>query len=247
MAVDECFCGAEVDGGDDRESEVAAWHAHFTEHHPQFGITATQVRNRIERVEMLEPVGDRVAEIGDVEVVDLGPERVDDVLEFFDRHAFADNPNWASCYCMAHHVDGEWGERTWQQNREELAARIRAGTTSGVLGYVDGALVGWCNNSRRDQFPHYASGEQDDRACVAACFVVRPEFRGHGVGDVLLGAAIEQARRSGLDEMEGRPHPEPPDEGAAYRGTVERFTRMGFERVGDDGPHTAILRHRLTP
>ena len=250
MAVEECFCGAEIDLGDDRESEVAAWHAHFSEHHPQFGITVTQVRNRIERVEMLAPVGERPAEVGDVEVVDLAPERVDDVLEFFDRHAFADNPNWASCYCMAHHIEGgelgsAWGERTWQQNREELAERIRSGDTSGVLGYVDGALVGWCNSSRREQFPHYATGERDDRACVAACFVVRPEFRGRGVGNRLLAAAIDQASRAGLEEMEGRPHPEPPDAGAAYRGTVELFTRMGFERVGDDGSHTAILRRRL--
>jgi GNAT superfamily N-acetyltransferase len=115
------------------------------------------------------------------------------------------------------------------------------------MGSASPAISAFTRAAPRDQFPHYASGENDDRACVAACFVVRPEFRGKGIGDRLLAAAIEQARRSGLDEMEGRPHPDPSDEGAAYRGTVERFTRMGFERVGDDGPHTAILRRRLAP
>jgi GNAT superfamily N-acetyltransferase len=250
MAVYQCFCGADVDAGDDRETEVAGWHAHFTEAHPQFGLSVTQVRNRIERSEMLVPPGERVATLDRLEVVELAPDRVEDVLEFFDHHAFADNPNWASCYCMAHHVEDDettpgWGGRTWQQNREELADRIRTGRTTGTLGYVDGQLVGWCNNSRRDQFPHYASGQADDRACVAACFIVRPEYRGHGIAERLLAAAVDQAKRDGLSEMEGRPHPDPQNEGAAYRGTIGLFERAGLEKVEDAPPHTVIMRRQL--
>lgn len=250
MAIEQCFCGTDVDVGDDRESEVAAWHAHFTQSHPQFGLTSTQVRNRIERAEMLAPVGEQVAALGEVELVDVEPARLDDVLEFFDRHAFADNPNWASCYCMAHHLEGgestdEWGRRTWRQNRDDLSERIEAGTTRGVLCYVDGVLVGWCNNSRRDQFPHYASGEGDERACVAACFIVRPEYRGHGIGNQLLAAAVVQAAREGLSEMEGRPHPDPQNQGSAYRGTVGLFEKAGFEKKGQDEAHAITLRRRL--
>lgn len=252
MPIDQCFCGADVDVGDDHESEVAAWHAHFTASHPQFGLTETQVRNRIERSEMLAPVGEKVTALGEVELVDVEPARLEDVLEFFDRHAFADNPNWASCYCMAHHLEGgeatdEWGGRTWRQNRDELAERIQEGTTTGVLCYVDGVLAGWCNSSRREQFPHYASGEDDDRACVAACFIVRPEYRGHGIANRLLAAAVGQAARKGLSEMEGRPHPDPQNQGAAYRGTVGLFQKEGFEKSGQDEPHTVTLRRRIDP
>ncbi len=253
MTVEQCFCGTDVDLGEDREAEVAAWHAHFTEQHAQFGLTVTQVRNRIERVEMLAEPGERVGALGQVEVVPLGPDRVDDVLEFFDRRAFADNPNWASCYCMAHHVEGgeqspDWGQRTWQQNRAELADRIRAGTTTGALCYVDGNLVGWCNSSRRDQFPHYKAGEGDDAACVAACFIVSPEHRGHGIANLLLDAALEQATSEGRAEMEGRPHPDPQNEGAAYRGTIGLFEKAGLTKVGDDPvSYSAILRRPLGP
>lgn len=250
MAIDRCFCGTDVEVGDDRESEVLAWHEHFTEKHPELGVTVTQVRNRIERTEMLATPGERVAALGATDIVELAPDRVDDVLEFFDKHAFADNPNWASCYCMAHHLEGgesapEWGQRTWQQNREELADRIRSGDTTGTLCYVDGQLVGWCNNSRRDQFPHYRSGRGDDEACVAACFIVSAEHRGHGIAQRLLAAALEQANENGRIEMEGRPHPDPKNQGAAYRGTVDLFEKAGFEKVGEDPPHTVILRRRL--
>jgi GNAT superfamily N-acetyltransferase len=253
MPIEQCFCGADVDTGDDRDSEVAGWHAHFTEQHPQFGLTETQVRNRIERVEMLEPPGERVAALGHVEIVDVSPERVDDVLSFFDHHAFADNPNWASCYCLAHHLEGgetspDWGKRTWQENRAELADRIRAGKTTGTLCYVDGKLAGWCNSSRREEFPHYRAGEHDDQASVAACFIVSAEHRGHGIANRLLAAAVEQAERQGLSEIEGRPHPSPDNEGAAYRGTVGLFEKAGFEKVADDeSTHSAVLRRSLKP
>lgn len=253
MAVHQCFCGDDVDADKDREAEVAAWYAHFTEKHAQFELTVTQVRNRIERAEMLDAPGERVADLGQVEVFDLGPDRVDEVLDFFDRRAFADNPNWASCYCLAHHVEGgessaDWGQRTWQQNREELAARIRSGRTTGTLCYVDGQLVGWCNSSRRGEFPHYKSGEADDQVALAACFIVSPEHRGHGIANRLLAAAVERATRDGLTGMEGRPNPnpDPQNAGAAYRGTVGLFEKAGFERVGEDGPsHSAILRRPL--
>ena len=90
MTVEECFCGAPVECGDDRDAAVAAWHGHFSEHHAEFGLTVTQVRNRVERVAMLDPPGERVDEVGRLDIVDLDPAHVDDVLEFFDRKAFAD-------------------------------------------------------------------------------------------------------------------------------------------------------------
>lgn len=252
MAIEQCFCGADVDLGADRESEVAGWHAHFTEAHPNFQLTPTQVRNRIERAEMLDEPGERVEALGATEIVELSPERVDDVLDFFDRRAFADNPNWASCYCLAHHLEhgefsDEWGTRTWQQNRDELADRIRSGATSGVLCYVDGKIAGWCNSSRRDQFPHYRIGEADDQASVAACFIVSSEHRGHGIAKRLLEAAVEEAERNGLVEIDGHPHPDPQNDGSAYRGSVPLLESQGFEKVGEEAPHSVTLRRRLRP
>jgi hypothetical protein len=49
-------------------------------------------------------------------------------------------------------------------------------------------------------------------------------------------------------EMEGRPHPDPQNEGSAYRGTVGLFEKAGFTKVGDDAEtSSAILRRDLRP
>ncbi len=246
MPTTTCFCGAALTG-DDHDAHVQASYAHFTSTHPEFNLTETQVRNYIEREAMLEPPSARVEALGVVEVVPLGPDRVTDVLEFFDRHAFADNPGWASCYCLAHHVEeGEgtpsWGARTWQDSRAELAARIRSGRTTGVLCYVDGKLVGWCNASRRREFPHYATGEDDWAACVAACFIVAPAYRGHGIARQLLDATIEHCRDNEIKEVEGRPHADPQWSGAAYHGTVRLFEQAGFHKVADSPPSVILRR-----
>ena len=110
--------GAEISGADIDE-QVAAGVAHFADEHPQIGVTATGVRNFIEREPMLTGGTERLDTLGEVSVVALGPERVDDVLAFFDRDAFADFPGWAGCYCMAHHFpdEAEWADRSWQRNR----------------------------------------------------------------------------------------------------------------------------------
>lgn len=246
MPTTTCFCGASL-SGDSHDAHVAASHAHFTAAHPEFNLTETQVRNYIEREAMLEPAGEPVAALGVVEEVPLTPDRLDDVLEFFDHHAFADNPGWASCYCLAHHLEeGEgtasWGARTWQANRGELADRIRAGRTTGVLCYADGKLIGWCNTSRRNEFPHYAAGDDDHAVCVAACFIVAPAYRGHGVARRLLERAIGECSAAGVSAIEGRPHADPQWAGAAYHGTVSLFEQAGFEKVGERPPSVLLRR-----
>jgi GNAT superfamily N-acetyltransferase len=240
MLSSTCECGFEMTGAD-RDEQVAVAHAHFTEKHPEYGVTATQCRNYLEREEMLSPETERQAEIGPVEVVAISPDRVNDILTFFDRDAFADNAGWAPCYCMAHHVPGgegtsAWRERTWQQNRDDLAARIRSGATTGAVAYDGGRIVAWCNASARCQYPEYAKGDgRDADTGVVACFAVAPTHRGHGLATRLLSAAVEQFRATGVDPIEAHPATDPKSPGAAYRGTTALYERAGFEGPDADG------------
>src|SRR5687767_13824095 len=94
----------EVLEADDFESHVVVVLDHYTAAHPQLGLNELQVRNYLERMPVLSTDTDRLPEIGDIEVKVLTADLVDDVLAFFDRDAFAGNPAWASCYCMAHHI-----------------------------------------------------------------------------------------------------------------------------------------------
>jgi GNAT superfamily N-acetyltransferase len=244
---DECKVVLEAE---DVDAHVTLVLDHFTETHPQYGLTERQVRNYLERMPMLSTDTGRVAEIGEVEVKRLGPELVDDVIAFFDRDAFAGNPAWASCYCMAHHVEGgeegaDWGGRSWRDNRGEIAERIRTGETQGVVAYCDGRLVAWCNASPRCKYPDYARSDgADDTTGVVTCFVVAPTHRGHGLARRMLAAVLEHFPESGITAAEAHPANDVQWPGAAYRGTIPLYEEHGFEVV-HQGQRATVVRREL--
>ena len=45
----------------------------------------------------------RLDRIGEVEIRDVGPALLSAYLDFFDKSAFRDFPEWQSCYCMETH------------------------------------------------------------------------------------------------------------------------------------------------
>jgi GNAT superfamily N-acetyltransferase len=254
MLSARCLCGHELVGAT-RDEQVAVAHEHFATAHPGLELSDTQIRNYLERSDQIAPVtsSGAGAETGDGEIaiVDLTADRVDDVLAFFDRHAFADNAAWASCYCMAHHVPGgeatpEWAERTWQRNRADLSARIGAGTTTGTLAYAGGRVVGWCNASPRSQFPDYAAdaadGADDDRVGLVACFVIAAGYRGRGVASRLLAGAVGQFRRRRFTAVEARPAPQATTEAGNYHGPLSMYLAAGFAPAGPAAAPDSVVR-----
>ncbi|MEY2568733.1 MAG: hypothetical protein QOE35_3262 [Actinomycetota bacterium] len=243
-------CGVQLEA-DDFDAHVALVLDHYTVDHPSYGLGERQVRNYLERMPMLSPDTDRRETIAEVEVAALTADRVDDVVAFFDRDAFAGNPAWASCYCMAHLVPGgeagdEWRGRSWRDNRHDLDSRIRKGELQGIVAYCDGQMVGWCNASPRCVFPDYASGDstEDDATGVVACFVVAPTHRGHGLARRMLAAALDQFPSIGVTSVEAHPATDPRWPGAAYRGTVPLYTEHGFEVVSES-EHSTIVRRDI--
>lgn len=231
-----CYCGA-VLAGDDVESLVDVGVDHFGAEHEKWQLTDTQVRNFIEVDQQIDGPTERLDEIGPIEIRPVSPETRADIIEFFDRRAFADNPGWGMCYCMYHHIgggpDGEWPKRTWQENRSDISSRIDAGRTTGVVAYVDGVLAGWCNASARSEYP-FRSEPPDDGIGYIACFVVAPPYRGHGVQKALLAGVVEMLRTAGFEYAEGRPIREPKNSGEAFVGKLNLFESEGFEIVSED-------------
>ena len=246
MAELRCDCG-EVFTGDEDEL-VAASKAHFDVAHPQFGVTETMARNYV--AASLRETGptERLDAIGTVEVERVEGGRIGDVLRFFDTDAFADNPGWAACYCMFHHVMHEgqeaWSRRPWQDNRSGLEERLGTGTTTAYVATVDGRVAGWVNASPRPAYPEH---DEDGDATVGAvvCFVVAPPYRGHGVARRLLDAAVAGFRASGTTVIEAYPPAQPRDAAQAYRGTVALFEEAGFEPVRHEEDGTVVVRKRL--
>ncbi len=180
----------------------------------------------------------RLPHIGAIEVRDVTPDRVDDWLEFFDHRAFADFPVWQFCYCMETHrtqSEEEWMRRTEADNRRDMADMIRTGEVTGLLAYVDGKPVGWCNygpTTRLGGVMMKLGLEAPEHAGVGsvACFVIAAPYRGHGVASKLLEVAIDRLRDQGMRAVEAYPSSSTSASAQShYRGAMSMFVRAGFE------------------
>ena len=165
--------------------------------------------------------------------VDAG--RVDAFLDFFDRVAFTDNPEWAGCYCLFYHHRGPgWDERSGAKNRAAAAALIRRGALRGFLAYDGDHPVGWCNANLRARFqrlaeePELRAGGEDQRVLAVVCFVVAPGERRRGVARQLLAAACAAAAEQGLDWVEAYPRKEAHTSAQHYHGPLSLYLSEGF-------------------
>ena len=241
-----CECGLEISAAD-YEELVDRFVEHVDQVHADWGVGERVVRNYLEAFDRLTGSTERLEEIGAIELHAVDSARIDAVLEFFDHDAFADNPGWASCYCMDNQVDrAAWGERSARQNRADLDSSLRSGKITAVVATVDGKLAGWCNASLRRAYPEHRNGSPDDeRVGVIMCFVVAPPYRGHGIARHLLHAAVERFAAGGVVTVEAYPVRDPSDLSAAYHGTVAMFTESGFDIESED-EKGIVMRKALT-
>ena len=205
-------------------------------------------RNGAEATERLTGGTERLSEIGDVAVHPVTADRVDDWLRFFDHDAFADNPEWASCYCLEPHVPATPEmERPWRDTRAIVAQRLCDGMTSGYLAYVDRRPAGWVNASLRSEYGLYqivgANGPEPRSVIGVSCFVVAPPFRRHGVASALLDRVIADAAARGASWIEGYPHNEPePSDAGHFRGPRSMYEARGFQPVERHERFTVMRR-----
>lgn len=174
-----------------------------------------------------------------IEIKPLTNERKREYLHFFDKKAFTDNPRWAGCYCFfPYHDPGRmrWPERSGEENRNAICARIENGTAMGYLAYVDDEVVGWCNAAPRRLYPML----EDEPAAAEAltgtifCFIVAPQFRGRGVAAALLDAACSGMAAQGLKIVEARPVKNATTAAANHLGPLALYLAAGFSIVRED-------------
>lgn len=177
---------------------------------------------------------ERLPEIGEVEIRDVTPERVEDYQRFFDHEAFRDYPVWQSCYCMEPMLEDEDdGERTGEENRRAVSALISQRKVTALLAFADDKPIGWCNYGETTQLAGLAKRfklEAADHEGVGSigCFVISSRYRGHGVASLLLEAAIDRLRARGMRAVEAYPSKTEESAQGNYRGPFEMYVRAGF-------------------
>jgi GNAT superfamily N-acetyltransferase len=185
----------------------------------------------------------------------LTPAHAADYLAFFDTDAFADNPEWASCYCHCFHVPTAeaWDACTAAGNREAVAARIVAGRHHGWLAYEGDRVIGFVHAAPQVEVPNARGrmgipGEDDAGVGVILCFTIAAPTRGRGVARALLGAACDGFRAAGLHTVEAYPNDPAVAENAAdnFHGPLAMFLDEGFAEVATVG-HRRVVRRSLAP
>jgi GNAT superfamily N-acetyltransferase len=194
-----------------------------------------------------------------VEVRDLTPELLDDYLQFFDKDAFTDFPEWSECYCGFYDTPGDnWdaSAESGPAHRKARAERIKSGKAHGLLAFVDNRVVGWCNAQARSNFVNmrrYSTVIDNPAEQIGSimCFLVAPGYRGKGVGTLLLNAACDKFRRDRLQVAEGYPTTNPikreweiPWAEENYKGSLNMYLKAGF-KVHRQLERFAIVRKSL--
>ncbi|MFW9770103.1 MAG: GNAT family N-acetyltransferase [Candidatus Thorarchaeota archaeon] len=237
----KCFGCDEVIKAEDLEALADAFVSHGQNNHsweyPEEAVR-NYARNYAEAVERLTGETVRKEEIGEITIHRVTEDSMDDWLQFFDHDGFADNPDWASCYCLEPHIPptDETQERPWRESRSIMVERLRKGTTFGYLAYVDNKPAGWVNASLRSDYGHLQlvdpEGPEPASVIGVSCFVIAPPYRRHGIASALLDRVIADASARGALWIEGYPRNKPDsNDGAHFRGPRSMYTKHGFKPV----------------
>ena len=193
-----------------------------------------------------------------VVVKPLTPALGADFLRFFDHErgpAFADNPEWAKCYCHFYQVARavDWPALSATQNRTAMQARIEVGAMEGLLAYDGDEAVGWLNAQPRHLLPHCFDRMRIDptpltceayEAAVIVCFVIAPAWRRQGIARSLLEGALESFAARGFKVVDAFPFKSGESAVAAdhYHGSMSLFLEQGFSVLQDGETMTAVRK-----
>lgn len=188
----------------------------------------------------------------------LAPALAGDFLRFFDHErgaAFADNPQWATCYCHYYEVPVaiDWPTLSGAQNRVAMQARIEVGEMEGFLAYGGDEPVGWLNAQPRHKLRHCFERMRVPptplpcapyEAAVVVCFIIAPAWRRRGVSRALLAGALSSLAARGFKLVDGFPFKSGDSERGAdhYHGALSTFVAAGFAPLSETDDITVVRK-----
>ncbi|MEN0085311.1 MAG: GNAT family N-acetyltransferase [Leifsonia sp.] len=154
-----------------------------------------------------------------------------------------------SCWCQRFRDSDAPDNRT--ALHEEVA---HAEVPVGLIAYDGDDAVGWTRVVPRATLPGIVRNralarilDPDPDAWWVACFVVRRDHRGAGVGVRLLETAVEWAGTHGASVLDGHPVDAgrlsaTPSPSAVFTGTLRMFEQAGFTELGRTFPSRPVMR-----
>ncbi len=177
-----------------------------------------------------------------IRAIPLTPDRAADWERFFSEDAFADHPDWASCWCRCFRLPGtiaDWDAACdADANRVPMTSDVRAGTVHGVLAYDGTRVIGWCHADARSAFHFRAPGQAEASpdapgAAAIVCFLVAPAWRRRGLTRLLLDAACAELARCGFAQVDAYPRKAPEEAAEMFGGPLPVLREAGFSEVAE--------------
>jgi GNAT superfamily N-acetyltransferase len=168
------------------------------------------------------------------------PARWKDLEDLFESRG---GPKY--CWCMAWRATSERHDMSRSQRKSALKSRVKDGIPIGILGYVDGTPIAWCSIAPRPTYRKLGGlekpDENPDKVWSLACFFVKRDFRGMGVSNRMLEAAVAYAKTKGATIVEAYPVTA---DSPSYRfmGFVPSFEATGFRHAGRAGSRRHVMR-----
>ena len=167
------------------------------------------------------------------------PERFEDFADVINK-----NRRPTHCWCLSHRLTAqeiaELGGTGPTARETAMRALCERDHPPGVVTYLDGEPVGWCNIGPRAEITRLARSTlmlpvDDLPVWSIVCVVVRSGYRKRGVTQALIEGAVSYAASNGAPAVEA--HPVDPgdkrmDLTMAFVGTRAMFEKAGFEVVG---------------
>jgi len=176
---------------------------------------------------------------------------------------FGPSGAFANCWCTWWRQTGAEFDRGIRDrgagNQALLGELTAADRQPGLIAYRQDLPVGWISVAPRPEYgrvvrsPSIGPGRRspeaaDEGVWSVVCFWLPKKERGKGVAMALLRAAVEHARASGANVLEGYPI----DTGAGrkpapnvFTGTLAMFSRLGFREVERRAEGRPIVRLEL--
>lgn len=150
-----------------------------------------------------------------------------------------------SCWCMLWRATPREAKRTDGASRKAaMAKRIAAGTTVGLLGYLDEEPVVWCSVAPRSTYRRLVDdGSPGEGIWSIVCFFVVRRLRGQGITQRMIVAAVDFARSGGASIVEAYPV-DPASPSYRFMGFVPAFVAAGFREVGRAGTRRHVFQLR---
>jgi GNAT superfamily N-acetyltransferase len=177
----------------------------------------------------------------------IGTETWPDFDRMFQRHK-----GCGGCWCTYHLCSVAEFEHLKSDERRKIHENlVSSGTATGVICYLDGVPVGWCqfgpagifeHTNRKRTYQVFDKTNELKPDWRISCVFVDKAYRRQGLGKKVLAEAIATIQSFGGGVTEAFPIVIPGKKRPEYTGSVEMYQAEGFREVAQLGKYIVLMR-----